>query len=74
MSGHDIIVIGALAGGVEALRVLAEGLPNDLPAAIFIVLHVAPASPSFLAEILAHAGRLPATQVIDREVITPGRI
>ncbi len=74
MPGHDIIVIGTSAGGVEALKELAGGLPYDLPAAIFIVLHLSPTGPSFLAEILTRAGPLPATQVVDKEVITPGRI
>jgi hypothetical protein len=31
MSGHDIIVIGASAGGVEALQALVGGLPPDIP-------------------------------------------
>jgi two-component system chemotaxis response regulator CheB len=74
MPGHDIIVVGTSAGGVEALQILVGGLPCDLPAAIFIVLHVAPTGPSFLDEILTRAGPLPATQGIDGELITPGRI
>jgi two-component system chemotaxis response regulator CheB len=74
MSGHDIIVVGASAGGVEALQVLVRGLPGDLPAAVFIVLHVAPTGPSDLAEILTRAGPLTATHGVDEEVITPGRI
>jgi two-component system, chemotaxis family, protein-glutamate methylesterase/glutaminase len=74
MPGHDIIVVGTSAGGVEALQILVGGLPCDLPAAIFIVLHVAPTGPSFLDEILTRAGPLPATQGVDGELITPGRI
>src|SRR5690242_9237418 len=35
--GHDIIVVGASTGGVEALAQLASGLPDDLPAAVFAV-------------------------------------
>ncbi|WP_437494613.1 chemotaxis protein CheB [Sorangium sp. So ce1014] len=35
MPGHDIITIGASAGGVEALIALIGGLPSDLPAALF---------------------------------------
>jgi two-component system chemotaxis response regulator CheB len=42
MPGHDIIVVGTSAGGVEALQILVGGLPCDLPAAIRIVLRLAP--------------------------------
>jgi two-component system chemotaxis response regulator CheB len=38
MPGHDIIVIGGSAGGVEALKELTRELPSDLPAAVFAVL------------------------------------
>ena len=41
-SGHNIIVIGASAGGLETLDALLGRLPADLPSAIFIVQHLAP--------------------------------
>jgi two-component system, chemotaxis family, protein-glutamate methylesterase/glutaminase len=72
--GHDIIVIGASAGGVEAIKVLVAGFPHDLQAAIFVVLHLSPTGPSILAEILTQAGLLPATQVVKGEIIAPGHI
>src|SRR4051812_47569787 len=74
MPGHDIIVIGASAGGVEAMVQLARGLPADLPASVFMVLHVAPNSPSLLPQILQRAGRLPAMQPRDGDPVEPGRI
>ena len=40
MPGHDIIVIGGSAGGLEGLRALVRLLPRDLPAALFVVLHI----------------------------------
>jgi two-component system, chemotaxis family, protein-glutamate methylesterase/glutaminase len=39
LAGHDIMVIGASSGGVEALRSVVDGLPPDFPAAVFVVLH-----------------------------------
>jgi two-component system, chemotaxis family, protein-glutamate methylesterase/glutaminase len=74
MPGRDIIVIGASAGGVEALSQLAHRLPGDLPAAIFVVLHIPPHSPSLLPQILNRKGPLPALHPDDGEVIRPGRI
>ncbi len=40
MPGHDIIVIGASVGGVEALSRLAVQFPEDLPATAFVVQHM----------------------------------
>jgi two-component system chemotaxis response regulator CheB len=74
MPGHDIIVIGGSAGGVEALRELTRGLPPDLPAAVFAVLHVTPAAPSALPEILSRNSALPARHAVDGEAIEYGRV
>ncbi|MDQ6645430.1 MAG: chemotaxis protein CheB, partial [Chloroflexota bacterium] len=65
MPGHDIIVVGASAGGVEALETLIRGLPPKLPAAIFVVLHIPAQSPSFLADILNRRSLLNAVQARD---------
>jgi two-component system chemotaxis response regulator CheB len=47
-----VVVIGASAGGVEALSTLVRHLPVDIDAAIFIVLHIPPHTPSELHRIL----------------------
>ncbi len=70
----DIIVVGASAGGIEALRVLVGGLPSDLAASVFVVLHVSPESPGMLAAILDGFGKLPAADAKDGERIQPGKI
>jgi two-component system chemotaxis response regulator CheB len=40
MNGHDVVVIGASSGGVSALEIRMAGLPSDLQAAVFIVVHI----------------------------------
>ncbi|HEV8606275.1 MAG TPA: chemotaxis protein CheB [Tepidisphaeraceae bacterium] len=72
--GRDIIVIGASAGGVQALRELVRGLPADLRAAIFVAVHASPSSPGVLPQILQRAGHLPASHAEDGEKIRHGRI
>ena len=74
MPRRDIIVIGASAGGIEALRSLVSQLPADFAAAIFVVLHTSPQSPGVLHDILARAGPLPAIRSRDHDAITPGCI
>ena len=74
MTPRDIIVIGTSAGGIDALKVLASTLPNDLNAAVFITLHVAPYSLGLIPEILQRAGPLPVSNAKDWEPIHNGRI
>jgi two-component system chemotaxis response regulator CheB len=73
-SRHDIIVVGTSAGGVEALQTLAARLPADLPAAVFVTMHVAPRAKSVLPEILSRAGVLPAMHATNGAPIENGII
>jgi two-component system chemotaxis response regulator CheB len=72
----DIVVVGASAGGVEALRVIASGLPPDLPASLFVVLHIGSGidGQSYLPEILDRAGPLHAISASEGQEILKGMI
>ena len=71
---RNLVVIGASAGGLEALRVIVAGLPQDFMAAICVVVHSAPDSPGVIAGILRRSGRLEAMMVHSRERLAPGMI
>jgi two-component system chemotaxis response regulator CheB len=74
MPNHDIIVIGASAGGGETLKHLMRDLPGDLPAAVMVVVHVGQQSPGYLPLILAKAGKMPVKTAQDQESLRPGHI
>lgn len=71
---RGLVVIGASAGGVETLKDVVARLPADLPAAVCVVLHIAPSSPSALAHILQRAGPLPCRPASEEEPLEPGTI
>lgn len=70
---HDVIVMGASAGGVEALSRIVQDLPHDLRASIMIVLHISRGR-SLLPEILTRVARMPAAHPTDGEPLQYGRI
>jgi len=74
MGGQDIIVVGASAGGVQALSALVADLPEDLPAAVFIVLHMGAHTSTALPRILARRTKLPVDHARDGEAIEPNRV
>ena len=76
MPRQDIVVVGASAGGVEALKILAAGLPADLEASVFVVLHIGNGinGQSYLPEIISKAGPLPAVSPEDGELIQKRKI
>ena len=73
MVAHDIIGIGASAGGVTALRELFMALPASLPATVFVVLHRGiHAGP--LEVVLGRRAGLPVVQPTDDTAPERGHI
>lgn len=71
---RDVVVVGASAGGVQALQQLVAALPPELPASILIALHLSSEGTSVLHSILSRAGQLDATQAVDGERLERGHI
>lgn len=68
-----IVVIGASAGGVDAIRSLAASLPADFAAAVFVVLHIG-AHKSELPWLLNQLGPLPACHPREGDLIHAGHV
>lgn len=74
MPARDIIVIGASAGGFDAIRRLVAGFPLGLPAAVFVTVHVTGKSDGILPMVITRAGPLEAAHPVDGETIQHGKI
>jgi len=71
---RNLVVVGASAGGIEALTTLVAGLPSDFGAAVLVVVHVPSSGTSALPAILRRSGTLPAKHAIHEEPLRPGQI
>ena len=70
----EAIVVGASAGGVDALATLIEALPQPFVPAILVVVHIPADRPSLLANLYGQRSRLPVREALDKERIEPGTI
>jgi two-component system, chemotaxis family, protein-glutamate methylesterase/glutaminase len=71
---RDIIVMGASAGGFEAIKAILAKLPSDLQASIFIAQHISPYGESRFPDLLNRVSRLPAEFPTHGQSIERGRI
>jgi two-component system CheB/CheR fusion protein len=69
-----LVVVGASAGGIEALSTLVSTLHPEFPAPIILAQHLDPSRFSHLREILANRAGLPVRTVQDREHLQNGTI
>jgi two-component system, chemotaxis family, protein-glutamate methylesterase/glutaminase len=74
MPARDIVVIGASAGGLDAVVNVVRSLPANLPATIFIVIHTSPEGPGLLPDILGRIGTLPVRSARNGDPIVHGQI
>ena len=70
----EAVVIGASAGGVQALGTLLPALPAELTVPCFIVLHLPRERPSLLPEIFGPHCRRPIEEAQDKEPVRPGTV
>jgi two-component system chemotaxis response regulator CheB len=74
MDKRDIIAIGGSAGSFEALKQMVRAFPPDLPAAVFVVIHLSPRARSYLPEILQKSTSMLVAQASEGAPIRKGTI
>lgn len=70
----DLVVVGASAGGIEALSTILRRLPAELPVALLVVIHVPAHAPSRLPEVLGRVTALTVAHALDGDPIARGRV
>ena len=68
------IVIGASAGGWDALKTILGALPKDFPLAIMVVLHRHPHSDDYLEKSLDNDCAMGVKQADEKESILSGKV
>lgn len=68
-----IVMIGASAGGLDAVCTLLRGLPSDLAFAVVVVQHRSKESDA-LCEVLQSCTHLPVEEASDKMEIEPGHV
>lgn len=70
----EAVVIGASAGGIEALGVLLPALDARCRAAVLVVVHMPRQRPSLLSELFSERCALPVMQAVDKQPVEPGHV
>jgi two-component system chemotaxis response regulator CheB len=70
----DAVVIGASAGGVQALAAVLPAFPAGSRTAIFVVLHLPRDRPSLLTEVFSPKCALEVREAQDKEPVRPGTV
>jgi two-component system chemotaxis response regulator CheB len=74
LSNRDIVVIGGSSGATLPLKEVLGRLPTDIPAAIFVVLHISAHGIGILATVANKAGKLAVRQAEDGLSIENGHV
>lgn len=69
---YKAVVVGASAGGLEALQTILCRLPADFSLPVIIVQHLSPRSENVLAEVLNHQCLLVVKEAEEKEILKEG--
>ncbi|MGO4101675.1 CheR family methyltransferase [Pseudomonas sp. TAF7] len=69
-----VVGIGASAGGLQAIKLFFENMPNDNGMAFVIILHLSPDHQSVADKIIQESTRMPVLQVTETVPIEKNRV
>jgi two-component system, chemotaxis family, protein-glutamate methylesterase/glutaminase len=69
-----VVAMVASAGGIQALQRVLSSLDADLGAAVIVLLHLQPARPSLLAQVLSRSTDMEVVDAVEGEAIRPGTV
>lgn len=67
-----VVAIGASAGGLEACRALLGHMPDDLRAAVVLILHLDPTHDSMMVDLLGRHTGLTVVQAVEGQALRQG--
>lgn len=67
-----VVALVASAGGIPALQRVLASLDEGVEAALVVLLHLQPARPSLLAQILSRSTTMPVTEAVHGQILRPG--
>lgn len=71
---YDAVVIGASAGGLEALSAILPGLPDDFPLPVIVVQHISPHSDNYLSTHLNRISAIRIKEADEKETLQAGTV
>ena len=71
---HELVILAASAGGIEAISKILDALPASFPTPIAVLLHRSPTAPSVLEKILGRRCRLRVKNAEHGERFVPGTV
>lgn len=74
-SGHiAAVVVGASAGGIQAVATLLSSLPCDFRPSVLVVQHRHPLDRTDLSSIWASSCQLQISEPVDKQALSPGNV
>jgi len=71
---YDILVIGASAGGIDALKQIFGSFKAYEKVAIIVIQHLSPNNPSYMGSIISELTHQQVIEIEDKTILKRGRI